>query len=334
MHGAAATFARRWQEVGEVDRIVATDMLDLAAFLGLTREWTSRVPTLLYMHENQLTYPLPGEGSGTAPAPRTGRDRHYGFVNFTSMLAADRVAFNSDFHRSELLEALPPFLRHYPDHREIDRVEEIRDRSLVLPVGIRIDDLPDPGHPRDREPAPLVVWNQRWEYDKRPLEMLGVLSEVAAAGVAFRLAMCGERFGRLSEEIEAGLDALGERVVHRGHLPREEYVELLGRATLVLSTALHEFFGIAVLEAASAGAMPLVPDRLAYPEVIPGKFHRDCLYADRSDLVERLCGALRRPRRTAEVGVEVGTELRARYDWAHLAPRYDRIVEELPGPAC
>ena len=44
---------------------------------------------------------------------------------------------------------------------------------------------------------------------------------------------------------------------------------MLAAADIVLSTALHEFQGLAVLEAIAAGCLPAVPDRLVYPELIP-----------------------------------------------------------------
>ncbi|MCB0149132.1 MAG: DUF3524 domain-containing protein, partial [Caldilineaceae bacterium] len=46
------------------DVILATDMLNVPAWLGLLRDvLPARVPVALYMHENQLTYPWrPGEG--------------------------------------------------------------------------------------------------------------------------------------------------------------------------------------------------------------------------------------------------------------------------------
>ena len=38
---------------------------------------------------------------------------------------------------------------------------------------------------------------------------------------------------------------------------------------VVVSTADHEFFGIAVCEAVWAGAIPIVPNRLSYVELFP-----------------------------------------------------------------
>ena len=87
MHGGAVTLARRWLAAGEPtpDLILATDLLDLTTFLALTRARTGHVPTALYMHENQLTYPLPDDPT-TGPMRRQlgERDRHYACLLYTS----------------------------------------------------------------------------------------------------------------------------------------------------------------------------------------------------------------------------------------------------------
>jgi len=54
-----------------------------------------------------------------------------------------------------------------------------------------------------------------------------------------------------------------------------DYQLLLQRSHVVLTTALHEFQGLAVLEAVASGCVPLAPDRLAYREYIPD----ECRYA-------------------------------------------------------
>ena len=335
MDGAAVTLARRWPEMGVVDAIVATDMLDLATFLGLSRRATARIPTALYMHENQLTYPLP-------PAPESGpgkrqhgeRSRHYAFVNATSMVAADQVVFNSEFHRRDLASALGPFLQRFPDFPERAAFEAAITTSTVLPVGVETSDLPVPVAQPAPSGPPLVVWNQRWEYDKNQGELLGVLVDLAGDGIDFRVALCGEQFGHSPEEIARGVADLGARIVHTGFLPRPDYARLLGEGTVVVSTAHHEFFGVAVLEAACAGAMPLLPRRLAYPELLPQEWHSECLYETREDLRTRLRAALEHPRASKRLGAELGHQLRAAYDWAGVAPRYDAMIERLVRADC
>ena len=47
---------------------------------------------------------------------------------------------------------------------------------------------------------------------------------------------------------------------------------MLSRADWVLSTASHEFFGIAVVEAMLMGCLPWLPDRLSYPELVPAQY--------------------------------------------------------------
>jgi hypothetical protein len=58
MRRGAQELARAAHDVaGPFDFLVASDMLDLPAFLALTRPRFDRVPVLAYFHENQMTYP-------------------------------------------------------------------------------------------------------------------------------------------------------------------------------------------------------------------------------------------------------------------------------------
>ena len=84
---------------------------------------------------------------------------------------------------------------------------------------------------------------------------------------------------------EVAKEALAEHIVHWGTLDsRDSYTSLLAASHIAVSTAHHEFFGIAMLEAAHYGAYPLVPERLAYPELFPNEYR----YTDDEHLVERL----------------------------------------------
>ena len=143
MHGGAVTLSREFAASDfNPDVILATDMLDMSTFLSLTRDRTSGTPVVLYMHENQLTYPLPEDpDSGPMRRQHGERDLHYAFINYASMLSADQVVFNSEFHRRSFLDALPGFLNHFPEFREEQTVGRLEEGSLVLPVGLDLEGL-------------------------------------------------------------------------------------------------------------------------------------------------------------------------------------------------
>lgn len=281
MHGGGVTMARKAlaaaQEGFVPDVILASDMVNLPAFLALTRGAFDGVPVVLYLHENQLTYPLP-EGQP--------RDNTYAYINYLSALSADQVVFNSQFHFDEFMEALPVLLRAFPDYTHLNTVQQIRAKSSVLHLGMNLD-----GHdeyrgaykPHEWGPAmepPIVLWNQRWEYDKNPGAFFGLMNRLDDAGHAFRLILAGEHFEEQPKEFEKAFERYASRILHYGYAEDfDEYSRLLHRADLVVSTSIHEFFGIAILEAIYCGCHPLLPNRLSYPELIPEPLHHPLLHA-------------------------------------------------------
>jgi glycosyltransferase involved in cell wall biosynthesis len=300
----------------QVDLILATDMLDLSTFLALTRDLTHRIPAALYMHENQLTYPSrPGEK----------RDLHYGFINYASMLAADAVLFNSTYHLESWFDELPRLLKHFPEYTELATVSDLRDRSSVLPLGVNLSAF-DAHRVDKRHGEPLLIlWNHRWEYDKDPDAFFRAMEALDARGLPFHIAVLGERFVRVPPVFEAARERLVAHLVQFGYAETfAEYASWLWRSDVVVSTAIHEFFGAAVVEAIRCGAVPLLPNRLSYPQFIPPSWRPQCLYVTESELVERLAAWADEPERCRAMNV---TETVARYDWSSLVPEYDRVLE-------
>jgi glycosyltransferase involved in cell wall biosynthesis len=316
MHGGAVTLARRYLEQGVgAEAIVATDMLDLSTFLALTRAQTHGAPCALYMHENQLTYP-------TRPGDK--RDLHYGFINYASMLCARRVWFNSAYHLESWFDELPRLLKHFPDYNELPTVAALRARSSVLPLGLDLARLRALRPDRPRQGPPLILWNHRWEYDKNPTEFLRALYVLAERGLEFEVAILGEVFVRVPPEFEEARARLGGRIVQFGFVERyADYARWLWDADIVVSTALHDFFGAAVVEALACGCHPVLPDRLAYPQFIPAEQRAAVLYRSFEELVERLTRLVSGgPRLDLSAAVDC-------YDWPTVAPRYDAALEEL-----
>ncbi|MCM0081665.1 DUF3524 domain-containing protein [Geomonas sp. Red32] len=323
MHGGAVTLAGRFLESGVTpDLILATDMLDLAVFLGLTRKLSSGCRSAIYFHENQLTYPWsPGDAD-----PAIQRDLHYSFINFTSALAADAVLFNSRYHQDSFLGALPGFLKKFPDPADPGAVPAIAAKSRVLPLGLDLKKL-DRYRPElpDAPESPLVLWNHRWEYDKAPEEFFAALYHLADQGVDFRLAVLGESFSRSPSVFKEARERLSSRIVSWGYQEKfADYAGWLWKADVLPVTSRQEFFGASTVQALYCGCQALLPERLAYPEHVPDEAVSRVLYREEDDLIPRLTTLLQ--------GKQAGPLLAdfvTRYDWSHLAPVYDGFFERL-----
>ena len=254
MAGQVADAVSRGQDW---DLLFCSDMLGLAEFVGMAPAAVQRLPRIVYFHENQLTYPVEHERE---------YDYHFAFSNMTSALAADRVWFNSAFHRDSFLAGLDEFLRKMPDYLPLDRLEIIRERSVIKYPGIEVF----PTRQKRREGPLRILWAARWEQDKDPDTFFAALSLLRKRKVDFRISVIGGGNSRALPEVFAQSRKIFNRQIEKwGYLEsRDEYINALLWADVAVSTAKHEFFGITMAESAAAGAFPLAPDRLAYPEVL------------------------------------------------------------------
>ncbi len=241
------------------DLILATSMTDLSALKGM-RPNLAAVPTVLYFHENQFAYP--GGEQGVLERQIT---------SIYSGLAADRLVFNSAYNRSTFMGGARELLKKMPDEVPAGIVDGLEARSTVMPVPL------DQEHYRSSPARPGfdIVWNHRWEYDKGLQELQDVINGVIAAGLPCRFHLIGQQFRKIPAIMEANIATLrgsGRLGVCGFVESRDDYLDLLAKSHVVLSTSNHEFQGLAVLEAVAAGCVPLVPDRLVYPELFASAY--------------------------------------------------------------
>jgi len=302
----------------EFDLLVVSDMLDLPTFLALTRPRFADTPVLAYFHENQFTYPR---------IRGTKFNSWFGQINYLTALAADTVAFNSEFHRQDFLGALRTLATQPNNWLVPESIAVIEAKSLVLPVGVELDWLNPHKLARDPAKPPLVLWNHRWEFDKSPELFARAVSRLAREGVPFELAIAGEPGLNPSPAMADLARDFSERMHHFGFVAnREEYARLLWQSDIAVSTTRHEFFGVAMVEAMYAGCVPLAPRGFNYPALVPGEFHDACLFDDedrfaaqlRSLLFTRLAGAPELVRASA-----------ARFAWNRVAPAWDAALDRL-----
>lgn len=324
MHGAAVTLAEEFRNLDFCpDLIIASDMLDLATFKGLIASKMRNIPCVLYFHENQLTYPWSTADSDT----ELGRDNHYAFINYTSALVADRVFFNSDYHRKSFMLALPAFLSKFPDHQNLSTMAEIKNKSLVAYLGMDLRSLDDEclKHSERRKRA-TVLWNHRWEYDKNPREFFEALYAIQRRGLEFNLIVLGEQFKNSPKVFKEAKEILADRILHWGFVnDRREYAKWLWESDILPVTSYQDFFGGSIVEAMYCNVNPLLPNRLAYPEHIPSYLHHAFFYED-GELVNKLqcwikdVSVLRKQQTQSFV---------ERYDWRSIACYYDAVLNDM-----
>ncbi|NOY69200.1 MAG: DUF3524 domain-containing protein [Deltaproteobacteria bacterium] len=328
MHGGAVTLARKFSASGaRPDLLLVTDMLDLTTFLALTRHETARLPVAIYFHENQICYPWSPKDRDILQK----RDHHYGFINYSSALAADLVVFNSAYHRTAFLNELPRFLKQFPGPHELDTVAAIRARSRVLHLGVDLQkfDLPAISHPQKEKAdrAPLIVWNHRWEYDKNPEEFFQALFALHERGMDFRVAILGESFRENYPIFKTARGILKDKIVHCGYVEDfAHYAHWLYRADIIPVTSNQEFFGASLVGALYCGCYPLLPRRLTYPELVSHETYPDIFYTDFQELVEKLAKALQSIETIRRQSFRHCIE---QYAWQHMAPEYDAVFGDM-----
>jgi glycosyltransferase involved in cell wall biosynthesis len=238
-------------------------MVDLATLRGLVPGLAS-VPALLYFHENQFSYPGQRQQHSLLEAQ---------MVSLYAALAANAIAFNSAYNRDTFLAGCQALLTRLPDAVPPGIVDELQRKAQVLPVPL----LPQPrpvtaatrspcGH---ASPRPLrLLWSARFEHDKGGEGLYLLLGELERAGLDYELALTGQQFRNSPPAFGRIQTQYAHRLACFGYLDSAaEYADLQRGADIVVSTALHEFQGLAVMQAVAAGCVPVVPDRLAYREI-------------------------------------------------------------------
>ncbi|MCH9696827.1 MAG: DUF3524 domain-containing protein [Gammaproteobacteria bacterium] len=298
------------------DLIMATSMVDLATLKGLSPN-LAIIPSIVYFHENQFAYP---------------RNIHQPIhiepqmVTLYSGLAANRLLFNSHYNLTTYLSGIKQLLSKMPDCVPHNVISYLEQQSEVIPVPI---DLPGIQiQKRYLEPLTLV-WNHRWEYDKGPERLYELLVLLTQRRINFNIHIIGQQFQRCPEVFQTIQHQFCQQIISFGYQPdRNEYFNILSQSDLVLSTAVHEFQGLAVLEAVACGCIPVVPDRLCYPEL----FDQDYRYLSNIDNPHHettsMCDKIEYWQHCLKSGQQLINPDLSTMTWKHLVARYQRVIQE------
>lgn len=310
MRLAAPYFAERVTARAKTDRpdiLFCSSFVDVAALRSLLPASMRHIPLYSYFHENQFAYPVQREDE---------RDLHFGLTNFTTVLASDRAAFNTRYNLQTFLRGTEQMLKICPDMKLAGIPVSLKAKISILNPGIDFSRIDAADRGREKRPGPpIIVWNHRWEHDKNPELFFQTIFELERARTDFRLIVLGQSFRRRPAIFSAAREKLAHRILHWGFVEsREEYAQLLQQGDIVVSTARHEFYGIAVIEAVRAGCLPLLPKRLSYPELFPEEY-----LCGSDEFFPRLKSLLETPGNTERQELK---ELVAPFSWDSLTEKY------------
>ncbi|CAJ1962010.1 unnamed protein product [Cylindrotheca closterium] len=195
---------------------------------------------------------------------------------------------------------------------ELDELVQFQSKKRSRPTPS--SELPPVGEVAELLPAlesVKILWNARLEEDKNPAAFLDLIHQIR------RQVREGKGTNKTDSQLlpnsncppiqliilgtDPSKDRKWENRIRKEFPPemilylgwcqdRKEYAKWLQKAHIVVSTAKHETFGISIVESVFSGALPLLPNRLSYPEIFPPEtFEQDHLYSNtRKDGVEKL----------------------------------------------
>ena len=174
---------------------------------------------------------------------------------------------------------------------------------------------------------PIILWNHRWEYDKNPDKFFEAMQHLSDEKIDFQLAILGKEF---KDEISCFTHArkeLKKHIIQFGFTTSfNDHAHWLSKADILPVTSNQDFFGASIMEAVYCNTIPLLPNRLTYPELFNKKKNNKLFYEDMDDFLLKLKELIANEKILHNNNYQ---SIAKEFDWGKMANHYDEKFELL-----
>ena len=219
-------------------------------------------------------------------------------------------------------------MKKLPDYIPIHLLDQIKEKTQIAYPGCRfepgrIDGVTKSSHP------PMILWNHRWEHDKNPEDFYDLLTWLKKEHLDFSLVILGEGFSDHPLVFRHIKNEFSDRIKAFGFVSsKAEYYSWLEKADIVVSCATQENFGISVIEAIRYGCLPILPNRLSYPEIIPDKLHSQFIYTSKQECREKTKTLIHNVNQYADQR-QILSDHMEQFSWDIRVKQYDNALKKL-----
>ena len=181
-------------------------------------------------------------------------------------------------------------------------------------------------------PTRTLIYFGRWSINKGLLETLALFEQLQARQPGWKLIIAGREYDHTAEELRTWLQdhRLTDAVQIVPNPTDDELATLIGQSSYFICLSRHEGFGIAPIEAMSAGLTPILSDIPPFRNLVEQSQSGILLSAENlNDNVEQLLHLHEENQRNYAAGRAHMQQFADRYNWRHIANKYVDVYKNL-----
>lgn len=205
-------------------------------------------------------------------------------------------------------------------------------RQMVIENGVNVEKYAGQAAP---VLTPTLIYFGRWSINKGLLETLALFRQLVARHPGWKLIIAGREYDHTQKELadEISRYQLSDAVQLVANPTDQKLASLIGQSSYFICQSHHEGFGIAPIEAMSAGLTPVLSDIPPFRNLIE-QAGIGVLF-DAQSVEDRIADLLAVHKRGHLDYLRRRTETQRfveRYSWKHIADRYVDIYRALGSP--